>query len=109
MTFVDVDKCLILLIDDENMIKFSIIVPCYNSAKFLSTCVKGFQNQKFGKDKYEVIFIDDCSTDDTLNILYRYDKNTDFSYRVIKNKINSGPGFHGTMQLHKQKENIFVL
>lgn len=75
------------------MIKFSIIVPCYNSAKFLSTCVKGFQNQKFGKDKYEVIFIDDCSTDDTLNILYRYDKNTDFSYRVIKNKINSGPGF----------------
>ena len=70
------------------MIKFSIIVPCYNSAKFLSTCIKGFQNQKFGKDKYEVIFIDDCSTDNTDEVVASF-QDERIKYFKNEKKINS--------------------
>lgn len=50
--------------------KFSIIVPIYNSSRYLSDCIGGLLLQNFPKDKYELILIDDASTEDiqqTLN------------------------------------------
>ena len=46
----------------------SIIVPCYNSERFIEKCAKSLINQKT-KFKYQIIFIDDGSTDNTLNLL----------------------------------------
>lgn len=48
--------------------KFSIIVPVYNVAPYLDECLTSLQNQE-GKKDYEVICINDGSTDDSRNIL----------------------------------------
>ena len=50
----------------------SIIIPTWNSAKFLDECVRSVQAQSFRE--FEVIFVDGGSTDDTLTIASAYSK-----------------------------------
>ena len=52
----------------------SVIVPVYNSSKYLSNCIKKLINQSY--DNIEIIFVNDGSTDNSLEILnkYKYDK-----------------------------------
>ena len=47
----------------------SIIIPCYNSEKYIKGCLDSCLNNKY---KFEIICINDGSTDDTLNILNDY-------------------------------------
>ena len=46
----------------------SIIVPCYNCGKFIDECIESILNFNI-KNKYEIIVVDDCSKDETQNIL----------------------------------------
>lgn len=52
--------------------KISIIIPCYNVAEYISGCMENLQAQTF-KD-FEVICINDGSTDETLCMLNKYKK-----------------------------------
>lgn len=52
------------------MIKISIIVPVYNAEKYLKRCLESCINQTL--DEIEIILIDDCSTDQSLNIINEY-------------------------------------
>lgn len=61
------------LILDKN-INLTIIVPVYNTAKLLEKCVNSILNQKT-KYIYEIILINDGSTDNSLNILKEFEKN----------------------------------
>lgn len=72
------------------MIDVSIIIPCYNSYELMSRCLKSLENQTF--KNFEVIFVDDCSTDNTLNKLESYLKYSSLTYTILKNDMNSGPG-----------------
>jgi len=66
--------------------KFSIIIPCYNQAKFIHDCYVSIISQNYYS--WEIIFVNDGSTDDTLNILNRiqlFDKKV-----VVLNKENGG-------------------
>jgi len=47
-------------------VRISIIIPCYNSAKYLTACMDSIFAQTFAD--FEVILIDDGSKDDTLAI-----------------------------------------
>ena len=51
----------------------SIIVPCYNVEKYLKTCVDSLLNQQI--DNYEILLIDDGSTDKTGKLCDEYKKN----------------------------------
>lgn len=50
--------------------KFSIIIPVYNSEKYISKCLESILEQTF--DSYEIICVDDGSTDNSLSILNEY-------------------------------------
>ena len=52
------------------MPKVSVIIPIYNSEKYISECLDSVLNQTF-KD-IEIICIDDGSTDKSFDILNRY-------------------------------------
>ncbi len=64
----------------------SIIIPCYNSAKYLRDCMDSVLAQTF--DDFEAILIDDGSTDDTL-ALAREIERSDPRVRVLA-KENGG-------------------
>ena len=49
--------------------KFSIIVPAYNAEEYLERCIASMANQNFPYDEYEVIVVNDGSTDGTLDLL----------------------------------------
>lgn len=46
--------------------KFSIVIPSYNSAKYTEKLIKSILNQTY--TNYEIIFVDDVSTDDSVKI-----------------------------------------
>lgn len=48
----------------------SVIVPVYNSEKYLQSCIESIQNQEY--ENIEIIIIDDGSTDDSSVICDRY-------------------------------------
>lgn len=48
--------------------RLSIIIPVYNSEKHLTRCLKSICNQDVAKDQYEVVVINDGSTDHSLKI-----------------------------------------
>ena len=68
--------------------KISVIIPMYNAEKYLRTCIESVLNQTF--TDFELILIDDCSTDKTLEIAKSFD---DPRIRLIFNEKNLGsPG-----------------
>ena len=66
----------------------SIIVPVYNTEKYLETCLESLLNQDIDKSMYEIICINDGSTDGSLAILQEYAKNYDNI--VLIDKENEG-------------------
>jgi poly-beta-1,6-N-acetyl-D-glucosamine synthase len=50
--------------------KFSILIPCYNEEDIIHTSIKGIMELDY--DKYEVIYINDGSTDDTFEALDKH-------------------------------------
>jgi glycosyltransferase involved in cell wall biosynthesis len=67
----------------------SVIVPNYNYSKYLNERLNSIFNQTF-KD-FEVIILDDNSTDDSRDMIKKYKK--DYDIRIAYNEINSGSVF----------------
>jgi len=51
---------------------FSVIIPCRNEAKNLIRLFKSIENQTYSPNNFEVIFIDDHSSDETLGLLKQF-------------------------------------
>lgn len=58
-------------------IETSIIITCYNSEKYISQCIESCINQKNYKN-YEIIIVDDGSTDSSKKIIKKYKKKINF-------------------------------
>lgn len=67
----------------------SVIVPTYNSAGFVGKCISSFQKQTF-KD-FEVIFVDDCSSDETIAVISGISASAGIDVSIFSNPVNSGP------------------
>lgn len=52
----------------------SIILPCYNVEPYLDRCFNSLKNQTLGFEQIELIFVNDASTDNTLEKLTTYEK-----------------------------------
>ena len=55
-------------------IEISIIIPTYNRKVQLKRCLESIYNQDYCNDKYEVIIVDDGSTDETGKLLNIFTK-----------------------------------
>ena len=71
---------------EENNYIVTVIIPCFNSAKYLRPCIESVLNQTL--DKIEIVCIDDGSFDDTFSILMDYAKKK--SNMTIIQQANSG-------------------
>jgi glycosyltransferase involved in cell wall biosynthesis len=68
------------------MIKISVVVPVFNSAKYLEKCIESLLIQTLSS--MEFIFINDGSTDESLSILEKYALNNP-KIKII-NQVNQG-------------------
>jgi len=54
---------------------FTVVVPCYNVEHVVSKCVDALLAQEYPMEKFQIILVDDKSTDNTANILKQYTNN----------------------------------
>jgi glycosyltransferase involved in cell wall biosynthesis len=64
----------------------SVVLPAYNSGKYLSEAIESILNQTF--TDFELIIVDDCSTDGTWDVIKHYSEN-DKRIVPLRNQINS--------------------
>ena len=85
-------------------IKYSVVVPCYNSELFLDNYVIKL---KILKTNYEIILIDDCSTDKTVQLAIELNKNKNI--KVFANQKNYGQLASTLFGIKRVLENLFSL
>lgn len=69
------------------MIKYSLIIPVYNAEAYLEQCLNSLLMQSF--IDFEIILINDCSSDNSLDICMKY-KNIDSRVQVLNQLKNKG-------------------
>jgi len=68
----------------------SIVIPNYNHEKYLGKRIESVLNQTF--QNFEVILLDDCSTDDSFSLLKELEDHPKVTHLII-NEANSGSPF----------------
>ena len=66
----------------------SVIIPLYNAEKYIGECLDSLLNQTF--QNFEVIVVDDCSTDDSVKIVKEYALKFNGRLTLTKLEENSG-------------------
>ena len=70
--------------------KVSVIVPVYNSEKYLRDCLDSLVNQTL--KEIEIIIVDDASTDKSFAIIMEYKRKYPDMIKVFKSEQNKGQG-----------------
>lgn len=83
-----------------NKISISIIIPVYNAEKYLSETLQSVLKQTY--KEFEVICINDASTDTSSEILYQF-QCLDSRIRVIENNERSGAAFSRNIGIRESK------
>ena len=65
-------------------IVLSILIPCLNEVKYITSCLDSLIENDFNHNNYEILIIDGGSTDGTLDILNKYLEKYAF-IKIIKN------------------------
>lgn len=66
----------------------SILIANYNNAKYLDDCIQSILNQTYSN--WEIIFVDDDSTDNSLEIISKY---SHLPITIVRNDKNKGCGY----------------
>ena len=69
-------------------IKISVIIPMYNTEDYIGECLDSLLCQTF--QDFEVIVVDDCSTDGSLNVVKGYRPKFKGRLKIIESEKNSG-------------------
>ena len=108
----------ILIQDEINNLpknpKLSVVIPVYNSEKYISRAIISIQNQNMSD--FEIILVNDFSSDNTLTIIEKI-KTRDPRIKILNNKKNMGTLFSrsigilstkGKFILHLDSDDMFL-
>lgn len=66
----------------------SVIIPVYNSSKYILETLASIQNQTY--KNWEIILVNDCSSDNSIELINEFSKSTSNPVKLITNQTNSG-------------------
>ena len=96
-----------ITMDKSKSSAISIIIPMYNTEKYITQCLESVAGQSF--EDYEVIVIDDCSTDNSVAVVENLASTFDGRLQLIRLKKNNGsPGIPRNRGL-KQAKGKYVI
>ncbi len=84
----------------------SVIVTNYNYGKLIRRCLRSLLNQNLDKKLYEIIIVDDKSTDESLQALKPFENKKNI--KIIKNKKNLGVGASARIGVEYAQGKYFV-
>lgn len=74
--------------------KIAVVMPAYNTGKYISKAIDSIVNQSLDfKKNIQLIIVNDASSDNTLEIAGKYQREYPKNIRVISNEINRGPAY----------------
>ena len=76
----------------------SVIMPSYNTGAYISESIESVRAQSYGN--WELIVVDDCSTDDSVEIIRSF---SDPRIRLLQNPVNSGAAVSRNYALREAK------
>ncbi|WP_455646121.1 glycosyltransferase family 2 protein, partial [Methanosphaera sp.] len=82
---------------NKKQIKVSVIIPVYNTEQYLDKCLNSIEQQTL--TDIEIICIDDCSTDSSLDILKDHARK-DNRIIILQNEENKGAGYSRNIGLN---------
>lgn len=89
------------------MSKISILIPAYNVEKYIGECIESVLRQDL--HDFEIICVDDASTDNTLSILEQY-ANLDSRIKIYSHEVNKGQSSARNLAFtHAVGEYIYML
>ena len=86
--------------------KISIILTTYNIEKYIKDCLLSLINQNF--TDYEIIVMDDNSTDLTVSVVEKYERSFDFIHLYKNSHIGAGELRNKGFKLSKGEYVIFL-
>lgn len=79
-----------VLFDGEKYMKVCVIVPVYNAERYIEQCFNSIVEQTY--KNVTAVFVDDCSTDDSKEIIHKLIRKTmlsqGFAYKLIEHESN---------------------
>jgi glycosyltransferase involved in cell wall biosynthesis len=70
----------------------TIGMPCYNAEETILRALKSALKQTWSN--FEIVLVDDCSTDNTVDVIEKELQNTQgLNIKFVTNSVNKGPGF----------------
>ena len=73
----------------KSSVSLSIVIPSYNSSDLLRNCLQSLEQQT--ESEFEVIVVNDGSTDDTTAMLEKFKQQTHLQLRILYQR-RTGPG-----------------
>ena len=58
-----------MIIKSNNHPFVSIVIPMRNEEKYIQKCIESFINQDYPQDRYEILVVDGCSNDNSVEII----------------------------------------
>jgi glycosyltransferase involved in cell wall biosynthesis len=93
----------------ENYCEFSIIIPSRNRCDTLAQVLRALEAQTFPKSRFEVIVINDASTDNTMVLLTDYIKNAALNLMVLQGSAATAGAARNLGLLHARGRRIVFL
>ena len=89
-----------------SLVDVSAVVVNQNYGKLIRRCIRSLLNQDLDKSRYEIIIVDDCSTDDSIEALDTFLKAGEV--KLIRNKENLGIGASAQIGVANSRGKYFV-
>lgn len=87
----------------------SIIIPVYNASKEIKRCLGSIWSQGLSKDEYEVICVDDCSTDQSADVIMsEKQKHPNLKYKKNKRNLRAGSARNHGVQEATGRYIVFI-
>jgi glycosyltransferase involved in cell wall biosynthesis len=75
----------------DSKLEISVIIPCFNSQDYLSICLESLARQTLSQQKFEVICVDDFSSDYTCSVIKGYFDKL-INLKIIRHDSNKKQG-----------------
>ena len=86
--------------------KVSILITSYNYGQYIERCIRSCSEQQFPNNEYEIIVVDDCSNDNTEEVIKNLSWANNLTY--IRNKKNLGVAGSSNLALKKSRGRYVV-
>ena len=77
------------MLNDNTILSF--ILPCFNVSSYIGACLDSLLSQDIPHEEYEIVCVNDCSTDNTRDIILHYQKKYP-NIRLVDHAVNSKSG-----------------